>query len=69
MTYDSRTCRLKAAALACGDRLSELYTLCETQKTVSTAKLETLLDKLADDMRLDAIFLSAVADEMSSQER
>lgn len=69
MQYDSKNCRIKAAAIARGDRLSELYTLCETQEKVSTAKLEALLDNLADDMRMDAIFLSAVADEMSKLEK
>jgi hypothetical protein len=35
---------LKAAALARGDCLDEFYYICETQKTISTRKLEYLLN-------------------------
>lgn len=54
----------KAASRARGDRLGKLYKLCETQKTISTRKLEGLLDELRDSDRLDAIHFKVLADKV-----
>lgn len=54
-SYTKRNTIQKAASLAMGTRLSTLYYICEKQKTISTRKLSKYLDKLADDMKLDAI--------------
>lgn len=54
----------KAASLARGDRLSKLRSICEGQKTISTAKLELMLDELHEDMKQDAIHLRALADNL-----
>lgn len=59
--YDKRNAIAKSAALARGLRLEELYTICEEQKTVSTKRLLAIVEKLHDDMRLDAIFLKELS--------
>jgi hypothetical protein len=64
--YDKRNTIQKAAQLARGTRLAGLYEICESQKTISTAKLETYLDALHEDMKLDAIHLRALADKIDS---
>lgn len=58
---------LKAAALARGDRLNRLYAICENQKTISTKKLQQLLDDLLNDMKLDAIFLRELSKRLSDE--
>lgn len=55
---------LKAASFARGDKLGALYQICEEQKTISTTRLEAILDDIADDLKLDATFLRKVADKM-----
>lgn len=64
--YDKRNTIQKAAQLAMGNRLTGLYEICEKQKTISTAKLESYLDALHEDMKLDAIHFRALADKMDS---
>jgi hypothetical protein len=64
--YDKRNTIQKAAQLAMGTRLCELYAICEKQKTISTAKLEFYLDALHEEMKLDAIHFRALADKMGS---
>jgi hypothetical protein len=54
----------KAASLATGYRLDALYRICETQKSISTKKVERYLDKLHEDMKLDAIYLRELANRM-----
>ena len=53
----------KAALFTMGKRLNRLYSLCESQKTVSTRKLERLLDEVAEADRLHAIYLTKLADK------
>lgn len=64
--YDKRNTIQKAAQLAMGTRLTGLYEICEKQKTISTAKLESYLDALHEGMKLDAIHFRALADKMDS---
>lgn len=64
--YDRKNTIQKAASLASGTRLNELYAICERQKTISTAKLERYLHKIHDDMRQDAIHFRIIADKMDS---
>lgn len=52
----------KAASRARGDRLSKLFSLCESQKTVSTRRLAILLEELAESDRLDAVHLQKLAE-------
>ena len=58
--YSKSNLIVKAASLARGDRLSRLRLICETQKTLTTRKLEHYLDKLADDMQQDAIMINYI---------
>jgi len=64
MTYVKRNAVVKAASLVSGTRLNVLYGICETQKTISTRKLEHYLDKLAEDMRLDGIHFRELANKL-----
>jgi hypothetical protein len=50
----------KAASFTRGDKLGRLYILCDKQKTISTRKLERILNDMADDLRCDAIFLKEI---------
>ena len=56
---------IKAASFARGDKLGRLYYLCDKQKTVSTQKLERILDDMADDLKLDAIFLKEISKQLA----
>ena len=58
----------KAASRARGDRLASLYTICEGQKTVSTRKLQKLIDDLAESDKLDAIHFRRLADQLNMKE-
>lgn len=64
--YSYKNTIAKAAALASGTRLSELYSMCENQETVSTKKLLTIVEKMHDDSKLDAIHFRALADKLQS---
>ena len=55
----------KAAAFARGDRLGRIYKTIEGQKTISTRKLERILDDMHEDFRKDAIFMQEIADKIS----
>ena len=67
--YDYSNTITKAASRARGDRLAPLYRLCENQKTVSTRKLEQLIDKLHDSDKQDAIHLKHLADRLTGKEQ
>ncbi len=54
----------KAASRLRGDRLRKLYAICESQKTISTRKLEALIDELAESDRLDGIHFRELADRL-----
>jgi len=54
----------KAASFARCDRLGKLYKAIEGQKTISTRKIERILDDMQDDFKLDAIFLKNIADKL-----
>lgn len=58
----------KAAQLATGTRLRKLYDICEQQKTISTKKLERYLNRLEEDMKLDAIHFRQLADKLRKYE-
>lgn len=60
---DRRATIQKAASLVRGDRLSELYRICDEQKTISTRKLSRIVDQLAKSDRLDALHFKALADQ------
>ncbi len=63
MTYlNKRNLVQKAASLARGDRLLDLFEICEKQKTITTKKLIKYLDKLGDDLKLDAILLREIVE-------
>ena len=62
--YNKSNCIKKAAGLARGYRLQGLYEICENQKTISTAKLESYLDALHEAMKLDAIFLREISKQL-----
>lgn len=47
-----------------GEKLSHLYELCETQKTISTKKLERCLDEISDKMIINAIELRRIFDSL-----
>ena len=64
-TYDYADTIQKAASRARGDRLGPLYKLCEEQQTVSTKKLEMMIDKLWESDRQDAIHFKTLADRLS----
>ena len=66
--YDYSNTIQKAASLARGDRLTALQTICETQKEVSTRKLERLIDKLWDGDRMTAWHLKALADKIKGEQ-
>lgn len=53
----------KAANLATGKRYKRLLEICENQKTISTRKLERLLDVLMEGDRPHAIYLKKLSDE------
>lgn len=63
--YDYSNTIAKAASRARGDRLNELYRLCEGQKSVSTKKLERMIDNLADSDRLDSIHFRELANKIA----
>ena len=65
LPYSKRNTIIKAASLLKGQRLNDLYYICEHQKTISTKKLEKYLDKIHDGMRLDAIHFRNLADKIS----
>jgi len=46
-----------AASFVRADMLTELFGICETQKTISTRKLGILLDKIEEDMKIHGIHL------------
>lgn len=56
-----------AAALALGRRYNEIYDICELQNTVSTRKLERLIDKLAAEDRRRALMLRGLAEQLRSK--
>ena len=53
----------KAVHLLSGQRFREIYSICETQKTVSTKKLYELVEELREADRLDAIHFRELADK------
>jgi len=57
----------KAASYARGDMLGKLYILCEGQKTVSTKKLERILDDIADDLKTDALFIKNLSNKIEGE--
>lgn len=65
-SYGKQYAIAKAAVLASGSRLYNLYGICETQKTISTRKLKLYLDKLAEDMKLDAIHFRELANKLGT---
>ena len=54
----------KAASYARCDRLDRLYEIVEGQKTISTRKLEKILDDMQEDFKLDAIFLREISKKL-----
>ena len=46
-----------AARLARCDALSELDELCDTQKTVSTARVRLMLDRAENELKLQAVHI------------
>ena len=62
--YDYSNTIQKAASLARGDRLAALQTICETQKNISTRKLERLITRLWDEDRMTAWHLKALGDKI-----
>lgn len=59
--YDTSNLIHRAGALAIGSPLRKLRCICESQKTISTARLNTLLDEVHEELKLDAIRLRQVA--------
>lgn len=59
---DSSLTLKKAASRVRGDRLVKLIDLCETQQTISTRKLTTLVNELAASDRQDGIHFKALAE-------
>lgn len=47
-----------SAKLVSGERLNALYCLCESQKTVSTRKLEWMLDAVWESNKSDGMLIS-----------
>ena len=64
--YCKKNTATKADQLAMGTRLSELYEICEKQKTISTRRLEMYLDDLHEGMKLDAIHFRELSKKMDS---
>lgn len=62
--YGKATTIAKAESRVRGDRLSNLYQICESQKTVSTRKLKKMIDDLADSDRLDGIHFRELANKL-----
>lgn len=56
-----------AAQFALGRRYNELYDICELQNTVSTRKLEKLIDKLAAEDRRHALFLRGIEAQLRAR--
>lgn len=63
--YSYENTILIAASRARGDKLSRLYAICESQKTISTLKLSREIDLVLEDEKLDAIYLKYIADKMA----
>lgn len=59
----------KAASRARGDRLGKYYLICEGQKTISTKRLERILDELQESDRLDAVHFKSLADQLNRKDR
>jgi len=47
----------RAASLASGRPLRKLYDICYNQKTVSTRKLEKMVDQVADELKESGILI------------
>lgn len=58
----------KAAARVRGERLAELYEICDSQKTISTHRLSGYLNKLLERECADARQLKALADHIRNLE-
>lgn len=67
--YDSTNLRYRAAALLRAAPLHEVQELIENQKSLSTRKLEWMLQNVAEDMRLHAICFIEVAKKLDVIER
>lgn len=66
--YDIANTLAKAASRARGDRLGKLYSICESQKTISTRSLERIVDELAFSDALDAIHFRKLANRIAELE-
>jgi len=64
--FDYSATIAKAASRARGDRLADLYRICEQQKTISTRRLWCLLEELRYGDSQDAIHFKALADKLKS---
>ena len=64
--YCKKNTIAKAASLARGDRLDQLYSICESQKSISTNKLVKYLDQLHESMQLDAIHFKRLAEKIGN---
>jgi len=64
--FDYSATIAKAASRARGDRLADLYQICEQQKTISTRRLWCLLEELRYGDSQDAIHFKALADKLKS---
>ena len=67
--YDKSNTIQKAASLIRGDRLMELYDICENQKSISTQKLLIYIERLHEGMRLDGIHFSELAKRMDDNSK
>lgn len=63
---DPRNITAKAAALVVGNRYSELLRLCEDQKTISTKKLESFIERFHEEDKLFSIQLREIALALST---
>jgi hypothetical protein len=64
MSESTQTLTFLAASLAKGRYIGRISALCENQKTVSTKKLQRIIEDIEDVQRLDAINLKKVIDQL-----
>ena len=53
-----------AARLVKGDCLSELYEVCENQQSISTQKLQDIVDKASDKLKNEAVFIRNMVNKL-----
>lgn len=55
-----------AARLVMGKCLTELYEICENQKTINTAKLQDVVDRVSDRLKEESTYIRKQSDRLKA---